>query len=627
MNDIVWTTEKIKLGDLVEWENNPVQLSKHDFEQIKISLDKFGLVLPLVANQPARKNGKRRLIDGHQRKTILVYSEMADTETVLDVRVPNRKLTERECDELSIRLRRNTGEFDFDVLANQFDAGDLLDWGFEEFELGMDAPVDYSEKGSLVDRFVVPPFTVLDARQGYWQDRKRQWFALGIEGEAGRAGSTEANPNLDAIWASVSPGHSPRPATKRGKDGHTVRGDGHGRDVTDAGGGTSVFDPVLAEILYRWFCPPGGLVINPTSGESVYGIVAGYLGYRYSGVELRKEQNDSNRAQWEVVKAGANPYIIDGGNGFDITAPTPDEVKLVDLLAKPHVADGRLQYLPMGAYKEAVEKNNIAWIKQNGTPIGFVLLSPKTRTNVLKIEQIAKHEAAPPGVGKALFSYAVERATEEKRAALQLEVRQDNNNAIGFYNHMGMNLIGEKGDNYLYELILNNPIAGTGALVDPVWLEGDGQNVYELVGEDADFILCCPPYHDLEIYSDDERDLSNMEYDEFITVYNNIIAASVKRLKDNRFAAFVVGDIRDKNGNYRNFVSHTIQAFIDAGCALYNEAVVVTAIGSLPLRVTKSFQAGRKLGKTHQNVLVFVKGDWRQAMKELPELEVGIGND
>lgn len=144
---ITWTTERVKLGDLVEWESNPVQLSKHDFEQIKISLEKFGLVLPLVANRPKMKRSvKRRLIDGHQRKTIMVYAEMAGLDTEFDVRVPSRKLTDRECDELSIRLRKNTGDFDFDILANIFQVDDLLDWGFQGYELGLDGEdIDFDE--------------------------------------------------------------------------------------------------------------------------------------------------------------------------------------------------------------------------------------------------------------------------------------------------------------------------------------------------------------------------------------------------------------------------------------------------------------------------------------------------
>jgi len=79
----------------------------------------------------------------------------------------------------------------------------------------------------------------------------------------------------------------------------------------------------------------------------------------------------------------------------------------------------------------------------------------------------------------------------------------------------------------------------------------------------------------------------------------------------------VVGEFRDKQGHYHNFVGDTVQAFQAAGFQYYNEAVLVTAIGSLPIRITKQFEAGRKLGKTHQNVLVFVKGNPKLATEKI----------
>jgi hypothetical protein len=93
-------------------------------------------------------------------------------------------------------------------------------------------------------------------------------------------------------------------------------------------------------------------------------------------------------------------------------------------------------------------------------------------------------------------------------------------------------------------------------------------------------------------------------------------------LADHRFACFVVGDVRDKRGIYRNFVSETIRAFTDAGCALYNEAILITSVGSLPIRVGKQFTSGRKLGKTHQNVLIFCKGDPRKATAACGPVEI-----
>lgn len=119
----------------------------------------------------------------------------------------------------------------------------------------------------------------------------------------------------------------------------------------------------------------------------------------------------------------------------------------------------------------------------------------------------------------------------------------------------------------------------------------------------------CPPYADLERYSDDPRDISTMDYSDFLTTYRTIIAESCKLLNNNRFACFIVGLMRDKRGMYRDFVSDTIAAFRDAGLELYNDAVLVTSVGSLPIRVGKQFTSSRKLGRTHQNVLVFIKGD------------------
>lgn len=104
-----------------------------------------------------------------------------------------------------------------------------------------------------------------------------------------------------------------------------------------------------------------------------------------------------------------------------------------------------------------------------------------------------------------------------------------------------------------------------------------------------------------------------MTHDAFLVSYREIIARVVANLKMDRFACFVVGDFRDEKGLYRKFVGSTIDAFESAGCRYYNEAILVTSVGSLPIRVSKMFNSTRKLGKTHQNYLVFVKGDGRRA--------------
>lgn len=231
--------------------------------------------------------------------------------------------------------------------------------------------------------------------------------------------------------------------------------------------GTSIFDPVLCELAYRWFCPPGGTVLDPFAGGSVRGIVASRLDRNYVGVELRGEQVEANRAQAHL--------------------------------------------------------------------------------------------------------------------------------------------------------------AGPGSMQ---WIEGDSTNIVELAAgalpaPGADLIFSCPPYADLEVYSDDERDISTMPYPEFREAYFRIIEEAAKLLRPNGFACFVVGEVRSKDGSYYGFVPDTIEAFRRAGLAFYNEAILVTAAGSLPMRTAKQFASSRKLGKTHQNVLVFVKGDAKAATKAVGEVEFG----
>jgi len=148
----------------------------------------------------------------------------------------------------------------------------------------------------------------------------------------------------------------------------------------------------------------------------------------------------------------------------------------------------------------------------------------------------------------------------------------------------------------------------------PVWICGDSRSIDKTcAGVEADFLFSCPPYADLEVYSDNPSDLSTMCYEDFKSVYFEIIKKSCDILKNDRFACFVVGEVRDKKGNYYNFVGDTIAAFLAAGMSYYNEAILVTMTGNLQLRAARPFEVSRKMGKTHQNILVFVKGDAKKA--------------
>lgn len=146
--------------------------------------------------------------------------------------------------------------------------------------------------------------------------------------------------------------------------------------------------------------------------------------------------------------------------------------------------------------------------------------------------------------------------------------------------------------------------------VCPAWYCDDSRNADKYIpNESADLVFSCPPYHNLEKYSDHPLDLSNMSYSDFINAYGDIIAKSCAKLKDNRFAVFVVGDIRDSKGAYRDFISQTKSLFRNEGLCLYNDIVLLNVYGTAPMRAANNFDARRKLVKVHQNVLVFYKGN------------------
>ena len=84
-------------------------------------------------------------------------------------------------------------------------------------------------------------------------------------------------------------------------------------DAAPQATGTSIFDPVLCELAYRWFCPLGGMVADPFAGGSVRGIVAAALGYHYTGFELRGEQVDANAIQAARICQGPVYPQVDNG--------------------------------------------------------------------------------------------------------------------------------------------------------------------------------------------------------------------------------------------------------------------------------------------------------------------------
>ena len=461
MKDRVKELRRVPASEL---RANPKNWRRHPPAQeaaLRGVLEDIGFADAVIARETP--NGLE-LIDGHLRQEVMgdqpvpvlivdVTEEEADK--MLLTYDPLAMMAHADQDQL-LQLLRDTQFADKAV-------NDMLEAvanGERDVMPDLTEPVDVGDRlaGSLSARFLVPPFSVLDARQGYWQERKRSWLALGIQSELGRGDVLlyEAEQiNSDGLnyyrnlarKPNATPGGSPLEAAPLG--------------TQNMAAGTSIFDPVLCELAYRWFSPPTGSILDPFAGGSVRGIVAAYLGRKYTGIDLRPEQVTANEEQAQAI--------------------VPDNM--------------------------------------------------------------------------------------------------------------------------------------------PTWIVGDSRTA--IPTEEYDLIFSCPPYYDLEQYSDEDADLSNAgDYDSFILSYRQIIQTSVDRLRPDSFACFVVGDIRDNRGIYRNFVGDTVDAFQDAGASLYNEAILVTVVASLPIRAGRQFEAGRKLGKTHQNVLIFYKGDPGRIRERLGEVDV-----
>lgn len=263
---------------------------------------------------------------------------------------------------------------------------------------------------------MIKPFSILDTRTKEWQDRKRWWInTYKIQSELGR----EQTISKSKFW--------------------------------DTDETVSIFDATLCELMYDWFCPKGGTILDPFAGGSVRGIVAEEMGYHYTGIDISEKQILANQLQSQK----------------------------------------------------------------------------------------------------------------------------------------------------------------------PNWIIGDNADVLETMDDETyDFIFTCPPYYDLEIYSDNKNDLSNMDDEDFDDAYANILTECYSKLKDNRFFCIVLSETREvsktgdyKIGKYRNLIAKTIMGCEEIGFSFYNDMILFNSQHQASKISKTYFDRNRKIASVHQNVLVFVKGN------------------
>lgn len=421
---------EMELKDIIPYARN-ARNNDEAVSKVAASIKEFGWQQPIVVDK------ENVIIVGHTRHKAaqllkLKTAPVVIAENLTDEQVKAYRLADNKVGEIATwdneLLKLEFEELkinNFDLNLTGFDFSEIDELFKEEEEQDVDPYAhDRDKAGNLNKAFGVAPFSILDTRKGEWLDKKRAWHAV-------------INDN----------GESREGTLMRGAMGEKI-------------GDVSILDPVMSEIIVRWFGTKGGTAFDPFAGDSVFGFVSSTLGMKFKGIELRKEQAELN--QNRCTAAGLNAI---------------------------------------------------------------------------------------------------------------------------YYNDTSENM-----DAYIDD-------------------------------ESIDLVFSCPPYADLEVYSDDPKDLSNMPHDEFFRLYKAILGNTYKKLKNNRFAVVVMGEVRAKDGAYIGTIPKTIEAMESAGYTYYNEIILVNSAGTLPLRAGKSMRATRKVGKMHQNILVFLKGDAKKAVADLGVIE------
>lgn len=231
------------------------------------------------------------------------------------------ELTDAEQREFIIKDNVGYGEWDMDALANEWDTEELVDWGLDLWEdksegesgNGSSSLPNSAPESSLFDRFVVPPFSILDTRKGYWQDRKKKWYD--IIGDMGESRNDTLVTSLEIKYKDLYQ----RTREHRKELGisfkeyiekYVPKEELEREQSKIVAQGVSILDPVMAEIVCRWFGFKNCQTFDCFAGDSVFGFVSAYLGNSFTGIELREQQASLNN---ERVADMTARYICDDG--------------------------------------------------------------------------------------------------------------------------------------------------------------------------------------------------------------------------------------------------------------------------------------------------------------------------
>ncbi len=291
----------VPLSELVKAPWNYKGEDEQTSTQLHNSLKKYGLIQNLIIRW--LPSGKYEVCNGNHRldELALLKHKTAHCYNLGDVSLQVAQRISIETNELHFEAVPEKLEAIIESLAQNFD--DLIDTLpkqiLDDYEHLLNNSLLHKDKepeeetqhqeqgrdGSLFEQFIIPPFSFLDSTQGNWINRKNQWLELGIKSEIGR--------KEDLLFGTSA--QPKRVYTMKNKVETEV-----GRELTweefyqiaeEKGLElpklelTSIFDPVLCELVYTWFKPlEGNKILDPLAGGSVRGVVAAVLGFDYTGI-------------------------------------------------------------------------------------------------------------------------------------------------------------------------------------------------------------------------------------------------------------------------------------------------------------------------------------------------------
>ena len=228
--------EQIEIDKIIPYENNPRIISEEAVKKVQESLQNFGWQQPIVVDK------NNIVIVGHTRLKaaqglgythVSIYKTDLGPEKANAYRIADNKVGELSTwDEALLQIEiLSLKDLGLDITMSGLDALDL-----DILLNGNEYESDPDRAKNMFKKFLVPPFSILDARKGYWQKRKKFWTEdVGISSGEGR------DNNLMFKSTKVS---------LKGKD-------------------TSIFDPVLCEVLLKWFSKENDKILDPFAGGSI----------------------------------------------------------------------------------------------------------------------------------------------------------------------------------------------------------------------------------------------------------------------------------------------------------------------------------------------------------------------